>query len=616
MLNRTLKDATLRYTREQVFLVCVLVLFALLVFRLAQLQLVSHRKYLARAVGNKVQVVRIPPPRGEIFDRSGAPLALNKPSFALKYFFTGEPSSYSNRNVEDKSHSGIPTDDERVISTVAKTLGVSETELLKDAEKQRKLLYSYQPATLEEGLEIKELAYIEENREKFPGIFIEANNYIRRYPLGEAGAHLIGYVGKPTKEEIERSAIGLSAEDLIGKEGIERTFNDVLRGTPGERLIEVDKNRRFRGELRLNPPVKGKDIYLTIDSNIQKKASELIGERPGAIIVMKPDTGEVLALVSSPSYDPNRFREKGGSAYLESILSAKQYPPMLNRALGNAYAPGSVVKPAILLRALEVGKVSEGTTFFCTGKLEVGNRTFYCWLRSGHGAVNLIDALGKSCDVAFYQIGLKLGPIQLESALRELGFGRTTGVSLPGEAEGIVPNPTWKRKHYSGEPYEEVDRIWYDGDTANLAIGQGFLLATPLQVLEMVNVIANDGKWISPVLIKGIREGDKILSIAQPRRTNLNPSSKYLEIVKGGLRRTSQLGGTAEKIPANLKLAGKTGTAETWKGEPHSWFAGYMPFDDPSVSFVIFLENGGSSLENAVPVAKELAKFLNDYLGG
>ncbi len=611
-MNLAIKEIKEKLRKEQIFLALVLLLFMVLVLRLFQLQIVSHTEYLVRAIGNKVQVVRISAPRGEIFDRSGAPLAINRPSTALKYFLHNPTKS---KTAIDAGQSSIGELDQEVIKSISSKLKLNFAETIKDIERQRKMLYPYQPVTILEGLTLNQLAYLEENKEKFPGIIIEANSYLRTYPLGEAGTHLIGYVGKPSPEELKNLANpSIFADDLVGKDGIERVFNDVTKGAYGERLVEVDKNRHFRGELKLNPPIKGKDIYLTIDAEIQKKAYSILRGTPGAIIVMRPKTGEVLALVSSPSYDPNKFRERGGYEYLTKVLSRKDYPPMLNRAISNSYPPGSTVKPIIVLQALQEGKVTEGTTFYCQGKLDIGNRTFFCWQRQGHGTLNLIDVLGKSCDTAVFQIGLKLGVNNLERVYREFGFGQETRIALPGEAEGLIPNPVWKRKHYSQANYKEVDRIWYDGDTANMSIGQGFILATPLQVLLMINALANDGEYVTPIVVKGLREGEQVIPFEAPRRIKLNFDTEYIQLVKRGLRRTNLPGGTAEMIGASLKVAGKTGTAEIWKGEPHSWFVGYMPFDDPQVSFVVFLENGGSSLTSAVPKAKELSTFLKNYL--
>jgi len=268
----------------------------------------------------------------------------------------------------------------------------------------------------------------------------------------------------------------------------------------------------------------------------------------------------------------------------------------------------------VILSALEHKKITAGTTFFCSGKLEIGNRTFYCWNRDGHGTVNLVDAIGKSCDIAFYRMGLMLGPPLINETAGKFLFGQSLGTLFPNEAKGLLPTPAWKRRHYSQPPYTEVDRKWYDGDTANLAIGQGYVLASPMQILTMINAIANDGVLVYPVFIKGVKEGDEVKPFEENKMVELGFEKENIRIVKRGLARSAMPGGTAEGIPMHLKVAGKTGTSEVWKGEPHSWFVGYMPYDDPKVSFVVFLENGGSSRQNAVPLARELAEFLKSYL--
>ena len=607
-----------RVLREKAFSLLVILLFIVLFIQLARLQLFSHKKFLARAIGNKIQAVKISAPRGDIYDRSGTPLALNKPLLALKYF----PREQNSKRKAEGSASpskltftSVDSADYQVILEVSKHFKVPLDKILKRVERDRQVLYPYEPVTLIEGLGLPEVVHFEENRQLFPGAFVETNNFVRYYPLAESAVHLVGYVGLPSKEEVlSKGRPYAMLTEAVGREGIERSLNEILAGMPGIRYIEVDKTRRFRGEIKLESPVKGKDVYLTIDSQIQRKAFELLNARPGAIIAMNPKNGEVLALVSSPSYDPNRFRGELGAIYLEKILSKRDYPPMLNRAVGNAYAPGSTFKPVVLLSALENKKVTSEITFFCSGKLEIGNRIFYCWNRDGHGTVNLVDAVGKSCDLAFYRIGLMLGPHLINETAGKFLFGQSLGTMFPNVAKGLLPTPAWKRRHYSQPPYKEVDRRWYEGDTANLAIGQGFVLATPMQIITMINAIANDGILVYPMFVKGVKEGDEIKPFEERKMVELGFEKENIRIVKRGLERSVMTGGTADGIPSYLKVAGKTGTAEVWKGEPHSWFVGYMPYDDPKVSFVVFLENGGSSRLNAVPLARELAEFLKSYL--
>lgn len=585
---------SLRRRREQTFLVITVLCFAVLILQIARLQLAGHRRYLAKSLSNKIQPVAIPARRGEIFDRAGRPFAVNRVAYALKYF---PPSGDAAKD---------PT-----LVAIASFLQQDRESLVESVREQRKVLYSYQPVTLADGLSLAQVSYVEENRAQFPGVFVESNSYTRAYPLGPAAAHLVGYTGAIGEEQLPVMRLrGYSGSEFVGKEGVERLFEDELRGQRGERDVEVDRNWSFVRVLRTVPPRKGTDLFLTIDADVQRSAYQLLDGKRGAIIVANPTSGEVIALASSPSFDANRFRGFGGAQYLQSIVESKDYP-MMNRACGNGYAPGSVFKPVVLAAALETGRVTSGTTFFCEGKLEIGNRAFYCWERSGHGTVGLVDALGKSCDVAFYQMGLKLGPSLIRRYAEKFGFGETSGIQLPHEVGGFIPSPAWKRRHYAGARYHEVDRIWYHGDTANFAIGQGYLLVTPLQILQMINAIASDGVVVEPTLLKAERVADNVVEAHHPASRQLGLNEETLRILQKGLRRTMLQGGTAETgAVSGLKMAGKTGTAENLQGEPHSWFVGYFPADEPRYSFVVFIENGGSSLKTAVPVAKQLARYL------
>ncbi len=584
------KEERLRAGREAGYALMLAALMALLFVQLFSLQVTGHRRYLSKSFGNKIQTIPLVAPRGEIYDRAGRPLAVNRTAYALKYF----------------PPEGDSKDDE-ALKYIAQWMGTDFTTLAESVTKQKSVLYAYQPVTIASRMTLAQVAYVEENRHLFPGCFVETNNFERSYPLGIATTHLVGYTALSAEDELAaKKAAGYLANEFVGKTGVERQFESSLRGSLGSRYIEVDRNRFFKRIVVERPPTQGQDLYLTIDTRLQQAAYDALGGRRGAVIIMEPKSGEVLALVSTPSFDANRFRDADGADYLSRVSTDGRFP-MLNRAVANGYAPGSVIKPVTMVGALETGKVSAGSTFYCPGHLEIGNRTFYCWDRAGHGTVGIVDALGKSCDVAFYNIGLRLGEDNLRHFYEEFGLGRTTGIELPSEAKGLVPSREWKREHYSGERYNEIDRLWYDGDTANLAIGQGYLLATPLQVLNAMNIIVNGGKVVRPTLLKGVERAGKVETPRRDSPQYLNIDAATIDLIKRGLRRSALLGGTAETL-AGLKVsvAGKTGTAETWGGEPHSWFCGYFPAGDPQVSLVVFFENGGSSATTAVPAARRL----------
>ncbi len=584
--------------REAGLALALAAMLLLLVVQLFNLQIVQHRTHLARSLGNNVQAIPLLPPRGEIFDRRGMPLAVNKPAYSLKYF----PPTGDARSDEE-------------LAFIASWLNVSRDELAESVNKQKNILYSYQPVTVAQDMTLEQVAYVEENRVQFPGCYVDTANSARYYPLGLASAHLIGYTSQMTEQEFgNRKSAGYLANEPLGKEGIERFYESTLRGSLGERDIEVDRDRYFKRVVLERLPAKGRDLYLTVDTRIQAAAYDALGGRRGAVIVMNPKTGEVLALVSSPSYDPNRFPGEKGPEYLSRIVTDKRFP-MLNRGVGNAFAPGSTVKPGVVLGALESGEITRNSTFYCPGFLEIGNRKFYCWQRNGQGTLGMLDVIGKSCDVALYHIGIKLGVTGLRRWYGEFGFGKPTGIDLPQEASGFVPSREWKRKHYSGDRYNEVDRIWYDGDTANMAIGQGFMLATPLQVLMMINTIACDGLTAKPTLVKGYKVSG---AVDEPRMEK--PEQHYfkdenVQLVRSGMRRAALMGGTAETMSSlRVSVACKTGTAEVWNGEPHSWFVGYFPAKEPQVSVVVFIENGGASSTGSVPAAKRLIAQIADIL--
>ncbi len=584
--------------REGAYALFLAFLLALLVSHVFSLQVVRHGTYLAKSLGNKIQAIPLLPPRGQIYDRSGKPLAVNRPSYILKYF----PPAGDAKNDE-------------TLAFIAQWLATNPTKLAESVNKQRNILYAFQPVTVADDLSLERVAYIEENRKQFPGCYVDAANSVRYYPLGPAAAHLIGYTAQMAEKEFAaRKAAGYLANEPLGKEGIERQYESDLRGALGERDIEVDRYRYFKRVVVEKPPTKGRDIYLTIDNRIQSAAYSALGGRRGAAIVMDPNTGEVLALASSPSYDANLFRAKKGGDYFARVISDNRFP-MLNRSVGNTYAPGSTIKQAIVLGALESGAIGRNATYYCPGYLEIGNRKFYCWQRTGHGTLGLLDAIGKSCDVALYHIGIKLSVSGLRRIYREFGFGEPTGIDLPNEASGTVPTKEWKRRHYSGKNYNEVDRIWYDGDTANMSIGQGFMLATPLQVLIMANTIACGGKTARPVLVKGMESAGEVDAPVRQAPQVHNFTDENMQVARDGMRRGALLGGTAETMRSlPVSVACKTGTAEVWKGEPHSWFVGYFPAKTPQVSVVVFLENGGSSATGAVPAAKQLIAQIANIL--
>lgn len=504
----------------------------------------------------------------------------------------------------------------REIVRLAAYLQVPYAELMQRIATERKRVLGFQPVTIVDALTQKQVVHLAENEQDFTGILIEQYGFKRVYPLGELAAHLIGYIGLVTENDPQSiKDLGYGPREQVGKEGVERAFEQILHGSGGHRDLEVNRERICLDVVREVPPKKGNSIYLTIDKEIQAKAQSVLGWRPGAAIVcnlQQGHQGEILALASSPGFDPSRFSEK---SYFAGLL-ANKHLPLLNRAYRHAFPPGSTFKLVTATAALQTGKFTLGSTWTCFGKRMIGNREFKCHEEAGHGGVSLIEAIAKSCDVAFYGMGLGLDnePDTLKRFAEYFGYGAKTGIELPGEVSGNLPDERWKREHYAKLGYGEVDQQWYQGDTANYAIGQGFLTATPLQVLWSSNLVALQGEWYPPRLLYAREVDTKIIPEPAPRSTRRSLDPDALNSVKEGMR-YAVTGGTCRKLNlSGMTVCAKTGTAESKPGQAdHAWVVGFYPLQQPRYGFIVFFENGGSAGETAVPAAKNLLSFMRDY---
>jgi penicillin-binding protein 2 len=570
----------------------VFVVFLILVLRLLYLQVFRYQAYVRKSIGNKVMTVTVEAPRGEIFDRNGKVLAKNEPQLVLMYF---PPSSEP---------------DTATLSRVEARLGLPAASLASLVSDKMKKRYRYQPIPLFDDLDVKDAAYFRQNQDLFPGVYIESNSFKRLYTMGRAAAHIVGYIGRLGEREVSRGRGGQASRyeeiEYVGRGGVEEYLEGILHGKAGGQDIEVDKAGRFRGVLRDFPSVAGDNVYLTMDANIQREAFDVLAGHPGAIIVSDPKTGEILAMVSEPDFDANRFRGKGSRQYLSKLMMDNKNAPLLNRAYQNAFPPGSTFKPLTALAALESGLFTENSTFYCAGKLEVGKRIFWCWNKHGHGALTFREALAQSCDVSFYTMGEKLGADRMKSYADLLGFDSKTGIDLPSEVDGLIPTPAWKKRRLK-EP-------WYTGDTLNMAIGQGYIQVTPLQVLWLVNTIVDDGAVPPPHVLRAVEKGGRVIPSEVKRGRFVDVHSKSYRVVREGMRMVVTAGTAKELNISGLRVAGKTGTAEDPpRRYPHSWFVGYFPADNPKYSFVVFLQNGGNVSEAAVGVAKQLVTFIARY---
>lgn len=422
----------------------------------------------------------------------------------------------------------------------------------------------------------------------------------RLYPYGKLAAHVIGYIGQIDRWRLTKlQDYGYKTKDMVGFGGAEEKYDYYLRQEEGGLSIEVDSRGKFVRALGFRPPDSGKDIQLTLDIKIQRIAEDCLGERKGAVIVMEPSTGEIIAMASFPNFAPEAFINREDD-YLRRLFADSQ-ATMCNRAISSAYPAGSMFKLVVAAAALESGKIKPSTTFNCPGKISIGRGEFNCW--DTHDAENLTDAIAHSCNVYFYRTGLLLGPQAIHDWAVKFGFSRITDFNLPYETAGFIPNPLW-RKIYRF-------KNWYDGDTLNFSIGQGEVLVTPLQVARMMAVFANGGTLVSPHIVKQIGGCD--LSGQDQHDESLRLKKQTIETLRQGLRNVVvDTGGTAHALSGlSVSVAGKTGSAQAPPGLAHGWFAGYFPYNDPKFVICVFLERGGAGYYAAL-VAKQMIEKMQE----
>jgi penicillin-binding protein 2 len=565
--------------KDYIFATMIFLIFIIILLRLWQLQILNTEKYKKLAEQNRIRIIKIPAPRGIIYDRNGIPLVENIPSFAVSI----------------SPEYAYKVD----INILAKILNLSAEEIEKKLSKKYESIYM--PIRIKEDLTFKEIAMLEARRSELPGLIIETE-IKRHYPFGPATAHLLGYLGKITEEQIKDNLQykNLPSYFMVGQTGLEKIFDDKLRGTPGEKIVEVDALGRELRLIKESPPVKGEDIYLTIDALLQESAYKSLETLTGAFVAIKPDTGEILALVSSPSFDPNIFVEGVPQHYWNELINNPQNP-LLNRVIQGLYAPGSTFKVITALAGLEEGVITPDKVLVnCTGGISFGAWTFGCWKKGGHGPVNLRKALVESCDVYFYELGRILGIKKIHKYATLLGLGSPTGFNSDEKA-GLVPDDEWKKN--------DKKASWFLGDTFNTSIGQGFLKVTPLQMARVMAIIVNEGVKVTPYIIRG----------NEAKKENLNLNPKNLEIIKKALSAVvNEPEGTASGARSYIiKFGGKTGTVQviskklkekvSYKNiEHHAWFIGFAPTDNPEMAFSLIVEHGGSGGAVAAPVAKNI----------
>ncbi len=538
-------------------------------------QIYQGDKYIRLAHSNRLRLVRFPAPRGEIFDRNGVPLAVNDTTFSIM----GYPLDLN--TPEKLQH----------LSKVLMRHGIPMTvsDLEKTIKQQR--LAPYRVMKIVPNLTMTQMAELVADYE-FPHELFPLSVWRRTYPAGTTAANIIGYVGEISENELKlRAEDGYTGGDLIGKSGIERSYESVLRGSPGQEALEVDARGRKIRVLDAEAAVKGEDLHLTLDMGAQKLAVELLKNWKGAIVAMNVHTGAVLALASSPVYDNNPLAWGVSAREWNAIMNDPERP-MLDRAIAGVYPPASTFKAFMSIASLEENAITQSTMISCRGGLRFGSHLFKCWKHSGHGSLNVIGGLQHSCDVFFYQAGLRTGIESLIKWGRKFHLGEPTGIDLPGESGGNIAGPEWKLRRFK--------TAWSGGDTVNYSIGQGYMLMTPIQIARVYAAIANGGKMVTPHLnVKGYKN---------PEDIGINPAK--LEIVKRGLEAVVSRGTGSRAGRFGVHVAGKTGTAQNSHGDDHALFAGYAPADNPQYVAVAVIEGGKHGSSVAGPLVGQMLAHL------
>ncbi|MFH0732745.1 MAG: penicillin-binding protein 2 [Candidatus Omnitrophota bacterium] len=569
--------------RKNIFKAGIYASFIFLIVNLFCFQVIRHPFYKQRSMENRIRIIPLEAPRGMIFDSKGNALVENRLSFNLA--------------VIPQEVKGI----DQTLSRLSQLSGIPKNVLY--ANYKKNFIALFLPVAVAQDIDKYQAFSIEERIGSIPGAILWTNP-LRSYKYPNAISHVVGYIGKMDEQEYGAlKDYGYKMREYVGKAGIEKYYNSYLRGENGGIQVEVNATSRQTRQLGCKQPKKGKDIHLTIDTDLQNLASALLKDETGAFIVMEAKSGKILALASSPDFDPNIFVEPTRQKERIALLKEPAHP-IHNRAISAVYPPGSVFKVAVSDAALSSNKISKYTTFNCGGTYKLGRTRFHCWKKDGHGSMDITHALINSCNIFFYNTGRIIGPEIISQYAAKFKLGQLTGVDLPSEAKGVVPSPLWKRLN-------ERD-AWYAGDTLNFAIGQGFLLVTPIQILRMISFIANKGFAPTPYLVEKIEDVDLQHKISDNKASS-EEKARY-EIIHNALFGVvNEPNGTGQRAKVEgLAVCAKTGTAQSAGHESHAWFAGYLPEKEPKISFVIFIEHGGSGGQKPAELARILCKYLNE----
>lgn len=586
--------------------VVILFFFCIIVLRLWTLQIINGEEFEKKAYGNRVRRMQIAAPRGHILDRFGREIVTNRPSFNVVL-------------VQEDSY-----DLGGVLKRIAPVLDMDVSQLwekIREASGEPR----YVPVTLKEDIDWQTLAYLENHNHEFSGIRTEVQP-VRVYHYDDLAANVIGYLGSISRQELEKAEKGVyRGGDIIGKRGLEKLHEADLRGEKGNRFSEVDAKGFEQELLKSVEPLPGREIRLTIDVDLQQIAESYMaaGDKSGAVVAMEVNTGRILTAVSAPTIHIKDFIGGISVEKWQALLDDTKHP-LINKVVQATYPPGSTYKMVTALAGLAKGAIDEDTIFYCPGHYRFGNRTYRCWKHSGHGPVNLLKAIGESCDVYFYQVGQRVGVDALAEYAQKLGLGKKTGIEMEYEKSGLTPTKKWKLKNRKQK--------WQDGETLSVAIGQGFNLVSPLQLCVMTATLANGGKVYRPQVVEQVvdPEGQVVETLTPELVSQVEGLGRYFKVITKGMEEVVHgKHGTARRVAIDgLRIAGKTGTAQVvkiaqyrhlkeedipYKYRDHAWFTCYAPAENPEIAVTVLVEHGLHGGSGAGPIARAV---LNQYFSG
>jgi penicillin-binding protein 2 len=585
---------------------------ATVLLRLWSLQILDGEHYRALAKDHGILDVRVNPPRGEILDRNGRILVDNRTVMTLQLRPSDLPSDRTERR--------------RELARLGDLLGLSQREIRRRVRATPQ--YAGYPVVLKQGLDRRLLFYLLENKESFPGVSVE-RTYVRKYPEGTLAAHVLGLVGQISPRQLKRPKYdGLQPGDIIGQAGVEYSYDRFLRGTAGSQRIQVDALGRPRGTLGSRPARAGDNLRLTLDSGLQEVGESALRDRglPGAFVAMNVNSGAIVGMGSYPTYDPTFYTEPHTKGEYDDFGS-QPGDPLVDRADQGGYPTGSTFKPITATAALEEGLIGPDTIFNDTGSLDIGGLVVHNAGGAANGAIDMSTALQVSSDVYFFSLGLHAEASgkggQIQDWARAYGLGQKPGIDIPNAGAGLIPTPAWRNRVYRSHDNPYIDRPWNQGDNVNLAVGQGDVMVTPLQLARAYAALANGGNLVRPHLGGRIVnvDGKTVERIKPPPARHLRISEGTRNVIMGGLERAAmEPGGTSYSVMGGFPfpVAGKTGTAERGPGrEDQSWYSVVAPYNDPQIVVTVTVENGGFGVESAAPIARSiLERYFHLDAGG